>query len=103
MSLPNSRGQSLSRDVAQDHPKSGSKFHHLEKISRKMADRKNLTSNLVSAPVKFAGSAELALNLGGFKDGLLQFGVIPAERIQFIRKKLRALRQIASSSSQSLR
>src|SRR5271166_2311581 len=68
-----------------------------------MADGEDFTCDLKFAPDKFARRTEPALDLSRLKYGLLEFRVISAECIQFIREELRVLRRIASSSSQSLR
>ncbi len=78
------------------NPKGGAEFHHLEKISRKMAHRENFSGNLELAPDKFAWSAEPTLHLGGFIDGLLQFRLIAAQCIQFVLQRLDALRSASA-------
>src|ERR1700758_2809540 len=102
MGLPDSRSQSFSRDVADGQSKGGAKFHHLEKISGEMAHREDFSSDFELAPDKFAGSAETALHLGGFKDGFLQFCLFAADCVQLVREKLCALRLIGFDRRQSL-
>ena len=53
-----------------------------------MANWENFSGNCEFAPAVFPRSAEPALDLSGFKNGLLQFRVIAAERIQFVPEEL---------------
>lgn len=64
-----------------------------------MTDWENFSGNREFAPGMFAGSAEPALHLSGFKNGLLQFRMIAAERIQFVPEELNTVFAIGSDSN----
>ncbi len=63
--LPDTRGHAFACDIAENHAQSGAEFHDLEEIARQMANREDFASDFKFAPTHFAGSAELALDLGG--------------------------------------
>src|SRR5580704_3539663 len=82
--LPNSRGQSLARDVTHDQSKSRTEFHHLEEVSGEMTYRENFASDFELTPDELARCAESALHLGGLIDGFLQFCLVAEHRIKFL-------------------
>src|ERR1700756_1383548 len=68
-----------------------------------MADGKNLSGDFEFAPVKLAWRAEPPLHLRSFKDGLLQLGLLAAQRKEFIGEKLGVRCGIARRGSPPLR
>ena len=67
-----------------------------------MANWENFPSDLKFAPTEFAGSAELALHLGGFVNSLAEFAMLAADRIEFVAKQARFLAGIAGGNSKRL-
>src|SRR5262249_7191714 len=66
MSLPNSRGQAFTGDIAQSQSEDEVEFHHFEEVSRKMTHKENFAGDLELAAGELAWGAEPALHLSGF-------------------------------------
>ena len=83
MREPYTGGETLAGNVADGDAQEAAELDHFEEITGEMANRKDLAGDFVTAPIEFAGSAEAALDLGGFKDGLLEQMVLAAFAIEF--------------------
>ena len=81
---PDTGGEPLAGNVADSNAKKAVEFEfdYLEEVAREMTDREDFAGNFVTAPIEFAGSAQPALNLRGFKDRLLKQVVFAALAIE---------------------
>src|ERR1700739_2906537 len=94
MGLPDSRRESLARDITHNYSQRGIEFHRLEKIPRQMAHRENFAGNLEISENQFAWCAKPPLNLRRLVNRLLQFCILAAHTIKLISQQPRAFRGI---------
>src|ERR1700675_4748143 len=84
MGLPDSGRYPLAGDVTQSDSQHVIKLHHFEKISGQMTHWKDFAGDFKVAPYQFARGTEFPLDLRGFVDCLLEYGVLATHSVQLL-------------------